>query len=103
LVARLGRSCPGATARRVVAHCFVKQMLIHGRGENFIGEIQRADHFIIEIDNIYAWHGGYLFALRTTTYPPLGPGTAPFTMSTLSSASTCTISRLRTVTCCVPI
>src|SRR5262249_11982911 len=39
-----------------------------------------------------------LLALRTTTYPPFGPGTAPFTTSTLSSVSTSTTSRFRTVT-----
>ena len=42
-------------------------------------------------------------ALRTTTTPPLGPGTEPLTSSRLRSGSDSTTSRLRVVTCSWPM
>src|SRR5580658_10981087 len=82
-------------------HRFIQQRFIYRRAEHRVGQIQRADFLVAQIDDIYARHG-YLLALRTTTYPPLGPGTAPLTSSTLSSVSTSTTSRFRTVTRAVP-
>src|SRR5579872_841682 len=81
---------------------FIQQILVHRRAENFVGEIDAADFLVVEIDDVYAGHG-YFLALRTTTYPPVGPGTAPFTSNTFSSASTSIISRFRTVTFAVPM
>ena len=49
-----------------MAHRFVKQRLIDRSREYFIRQVQRADLPIVQIDNIYAWHG-YFLALRTTT------------------------------------
>src|ERR1700722_17830710 len=89
-----------ARARRglVVPHGFGEQVLVDLGAENFIGQFERPDLLVIQIHYVDCRHGSYLLALRTTTYPPFGPGTAPFTTSTLSSVSTSITSRLRTVT-----
>ena len=50
----------------MMPHRFVKQSLIHRRAKHGIGQLNRADDFVIQIDNVYAGHG-YLLALRTIT------------------------------------
>src|ERR1041385_7461706 len=77
--------------RPVMPHRFIEQRFIDLCAEHGVGQFNLADLLIIQIAYIHRGHL-YLFALRTTTYPPFGPGTAPFTTSTLSSASTSTIS-----------
>src|ERR1035437_7256694 len=96
--AYLRRVGTGAIARLELPHRFVQERLVDGARENVVGQFDFADLLIIQIHYIDCRHGSYLFDLRTTTYPPLGPGTAPFTTSTLSSVSTSITSRLRTVT-----
>src|SRR5579871_436803 len=90
-------------SRLVLTNRFVKQRLVDFGAKHFVGQLQVADLLIIQIHYIDCRHGSYLFALRTITYPPFGPGTAPFTTSTLSSRSTSTISRFRTVTRSCPM
>src|SRR5579871_1086837 len=110
LLTRTGNFTPGLSlvgartqTRLILADRFVKQRFVDFGPEHFVGEVERAHFLVVQIQNIDCRHGSYLFALRTTTYPPLGPGTAPFTTSTLSSVSTSTISRLRTVTLALPM
>src|SRR5262249_59714020 len=87
----------------IVPDGLVQQRFVHFRAEYGVGQFQVADLLVTQIHNIDCGHGCYLFALRTTTYPPLGPGTAPFTISRLSWVSTSTTSRFRTVTLAWPI
>src|SRR5205085_10316885 len=101
-VAGLGFGRSTARARQIMPDRFIEQRLIDRSGENRVGQVQSADFLVAEIDDVYARHG-YCFDLRKMTYPPLGPGTAPLTRITLSSTSTWTISRFRTVTRSVPM
>src|SRR6476619_2775781 len=96
-MAGLGFSIAAAETSPIMPDSFVNEVLIHRRAENRIVEVYRANYLITKIENVNCCHD-YRLALRTRTYEPLGPGTAPFTSITLSSVSISTISRLRTVT-----
>src|SRR5690349_23800944 len=58
------RSTPGT--RQMMANGLVQQRFVDRSGEYRVGQVQRADFFVAEIDDVYAGHD-YCFALRTTT------------------------------------
>src|SRR5712691_6455208 len=63
---RFGRCRAPTRSRQMMPYRFIQQGFIYRRRENSIRKLNRANHLIVEIDNVYAGHG-YLLALRTMT------------------------------------
>src|SRR5690606_1967754 len=90
-----------ATASHIGHDCLVYQRFVEFTAEDTIGNFDRLSAIYIQLHLRFSPYA--LAAGRTTTSPPVAPGTAPLTSSRLRSASTRTTSRDCTVTRSAPI
>src|SRR5437764_719620 len=127
----LGRVGTRALSCAVMRDRLPDQVFID-RAEDLVCQLEAADFLALQIYNVNLCHGYFLafpaaaffaafngstvcapanprrsrgacLALLMTTYPPLGPGTAPSTINRFSSRSIPRMRRLRTVHCSTPI
>ena len=66
-VARLGLGVSAPAHGLRMPHGLIEQVFVDRRAKNFVRQFERADHRVIQIDNVYTRHAAYLFALLTST------------------------------------